>query len=932
MPFLLLLSLFSTQILAKDEFASDNLKGMLEDSLGYIWGYGIEGLIRYDGHKRLVVGRYGKIEKPFSNIYRAIRHKDNFIFVSPKEGVIEFSPADFSHKVLYSTNLLTDVTNLEVRKDGLLITEFDTQHLLNHDATLTSHPLSFAYVYDVCSIKSGQQFLLAKDTRGKLVLAQYSLATETSRMLLDKTIRAIHCFDTEVLVATKNDTYLLDAKGDIKQQLANNYIRIYASRNKLFGLEKKKYRLFEFQYKQSHIEEVRLDYSIDNFNGIQEGLFVSEQGVVLISNIEQRQYKYTPNALIHEPIDKNIQASVLHQDDGRLYVGSAFKGLFTFSDGKLTPLTKVNKALLSQTDGNFARRAMWLTSDNDFLYYASFAGAYRIDKTSHQVERLATTLPSQFFYRIVLTEQYIILPSVQSGLVILDRKTGVLIRTQASEVDGQKIGNLYGLKQVAPNLLWFTGEKGIFSLTLDTLEFEKVYLQDDFISDNIAVVNNKYYVATYGQGLLVFNKQNELINQLYPGTHLLNLTLIDDELWVSANQGLFKVSPKTENILQMPGSVKLGFKSKVVEFDDKLFVSGPQGMYSISKKHQSSFQPKVVISETKLDGTTHVGMSSFELGQEHLSVEFSLASLDYRHPEAHKFAYRLNQGEWINLSSNTLSLPRLEPGEYELEFKGTNSEGIWSPHHTFAQVSVIPPWYQSNSIKLLVFVSIVLVLGLILLVLGLKAKASEHLRSVLKTELWQKGQSAKEVQQHLIRIRQLALEDNETSLNDIVETCDLALGATDAHMQKQRHKHLMGRSLEEALYFLQSYFQQDLRAKLEVSFELDESILPERVAEDIYRASYETCSTLILNGYTRLSLNLQLRQYKIWLLIKTQHASKIASFSNKSDLGLFILKNICESHNGQLDISINQGKQGYIALALPLQQNHSAPLSSGVSP
>jgi signal transduction histidine kinase/ligand-binding sensor domain-containing protein/DNA-binding response OmpR family regulator len=114
--------------------------------------------------------------------------------------------------------------------------------------------------------------------------------------------------------------------------------------------------------------------------------------------------------------------------------------------------------------------------------------------------------------------------------------------------------------------------------------------------------------------------------------------------------------------------------------------------------------------------------------QKVITLEF--ASLDYSRPANHKFAYMLEglESQW-NIVENIrfATYTNLAAGTYRFRLKGTNSDGIWNDAETVLQMTVLPPWWRSSWAFLVYFA------GLLGVLYGIRRY--EMNRILLKNEL-----------------------------------------------------------------------------------------------------------------------------------------------------------------------------------------------------
>lgn len=95
------------------------------------------------------------------------------------------------------------------------------------------------------------------------------------------------------------------------------------------------------------------------------------------------------------------------------------------------------------------------------------------------------------------------------------------------------------------------------------------------------------------------------------------------------------------------------------------------------------------------------------------SLEF--ASLDFSNPNKNKYAYKMEgfDENWNFMGTqNTATYTNLDPGEYLLKIRGTNSDGIWNTEEKKLKIVIIPPFW-----KTIWFITLVIILTVVMLFL-----------------------------------------------------------------------------------------------------------------------------------------------------------------------------------------------------------------------
>jgi signal transduction histidine kinase len=93
-----------------------------------------------------------------------------------------------------------------------------------------------------------------------------------------------------------------------------------------------------------------------------------------------------------------------------------------------------------------------------------------------------------------------------------------------------------------------------------------------------------------------------------------------------------------------------------------------------------------------------------------LTVEFSV--LEFSNPSRNRYMYRLagTDEDWIDIGQRRfVAFSGLSPGEYTLQVKGSNNDGVWNEKAASFSIQVKPPLWASNLAYLLYLLIIMLI-------------------------------------------------------------------------------------------------------------------------------------------------------------------------------------------------------------------------------
>ncbi len=189
-------------------------------------------------------------------------------------------------------------------------------------------------------------------------------------------------------------------------------------------------------------------------------------------------------------------------------------------------------------------------------------------------------------------------------------------------------------------------------------------------------------------------------------------------LWLSTNRGLSKYNPVRNQFINYDVSDGLQnnefntgafFKSKSGE----LFFGGISGFNYFYPRQivKKDFTPNIVFTDFKLFNKSVFVRDDNSILKEIISetseiilshkenlISFEFASLDYYAPEKNNYAFMLEgfDKDWIQLGAKReITFTNLDPGEYTLKIKGTNSDGVWNDNAASLKIIIFPPWWQT---------------------------------------------------------------------------------------------------------------------------------------------------------------------------------------------------------------------------------------------
>ncbi len=181
----------------------------------------------------------------------------------------------------------------------------------------------------------------------------------------------------------------------------------------------------------------------------------------------------------------------------------------------------------------------------------------------------------------------------------------------------------------------------------------------------------------------------------------------DGRLWLSGKRGITLFDPERESSRRYTaadGLQSLSYHQNAAwtAADGRMFLGGKNGLnYFHPRRVRDNLHPPMVhitsvkTPERKHSARTLVDGLVLHPSERMLSVNF--AALDFTAPDYNNYAYRIDGwlDEWTALGNvNQLNLFALPAGQYTLEIKGSNNDGVWSVSPARLKLQVLPPLYQ----------------------------------------------------------------------------------------------------------------------------------------------------------------------------------------------------------------------------------------------
>jgi ligand-binding sensor domain-containing protein/two-component sensor histidine kinase len=276
--------------------------------------------------------------------------------------------------------------------------------------------------------------------------------------------------------------------------------------------------------------------------------------------------------------------------------------------------------------------------------------------------------------------------------------------------------------------IWVLSDYVITILSADLRSKKEIELKESKTGNpyglffDMCEADGSYYIASYSYGILEVD-QNFVVNRTFNTAGGLSndgvyqiYALQKNKLLVTSNNGLSRIDIKTSKIQKY--YLNDGLHSNAFEevsglmMDRKIYAGGVNGFTIVDPAAFSTnrIPPKLYFTGVEMKtatGTTdtsNIQMKAIKVPNNVIQTTIRFSGLNYTNPERIEYAYRITEesSNWIE-NGNQAFLPLIshEPGNYTLEVRAANEEGIYSESIKL-QLYFQPKWYQTWWFKILI--------------------------------------------------------------------------------------------------------------------------------------------------------------------------------------------------------------------------------------
>ncbi len=280
-------------------------------------------------------------------------------------------------------------------------------------------------------------------------------------------------------------------------------------------------------------------------------------------------------------------------------------------------------------------------------------------------------------------------------------------------------------------------------------------LSNNDVMDVLESRDGKIYIAAYSGGICMADVDSLLNTRIR--FHYLNMknglpsdlpqSMLEDgeeNIWICFENYISKYRADrkgfdTYDSANLHTDLQITEAHPAIDQQGAMYIGTNQGvlrlrLYDLKK---SSFVPRIVYAGVDIqnsDGTVFnsvLAVDSLVLGKKERNVTIAFSALDYTNSETLQYAYRLKgiSDQWGYIGENhSIGFANLPSGDFVLEVKSTNGDGVWCDNITPLYIHIQPRFTETAwAWVLYVLIAIILILtvsSIIVYITNLKRKVT----------------------------------------------------------------------------------------------------------------------------------------------------------------------------------------------------------------
>lgn len=721
---------------------------IFSDSKGYTWISSFDGLNRFDGIDCVIYREVpGDSTSPKGTLFlNILEDKNNNLWIGSNEGLNFYDRKQNSFTCFYipdgrSVNqtfspFYIDNSNniwLQAGKDILYFNtatkKFRTLYHFNFSGNLIVNTLPAVQLEPLQTVtvaaRGGTEIYTANANMQQLNFTALDMKGAQA-------VLAINTICTEagnIWIGSNNGLFIFsgnELKPVSLKSINNNTPRILAlhidkKQTLWIGSEKDGLFYLNKEKQKQYVNAIYNPYSLSGnqvqyiYTDRENNLWVAAwgKGINYVSLEKFRFQHYLTKQETSQLEQDNFIRSIVEIRPGRLWCGTQSNSILELDENK-----KISKKI---SNGLPPAIEHIYKDKNGMVWIATFSGLYFADPALKNILRFSSSnaFPAN-------DKQFNYIYGLQNGDLLASSNAGLfLIKTSNKQ---KTVSGVKGVSQNDVYLTSFQSTNGdiyvcrafkgfsVYQQLNDSFVLKKDFFDQSTVKCFAVTDDTTLWIGTT-KGLIKFNKATLSVLKNYTtadglaNQYIYGILVDKNDLWLSTNAGISRFNTTSRSFKNFTSDD--GLQSN--EFNTYSFCKTANGEFvfggvnGINAFYPSQLKtdqvvPALLLQQVRINDTAAVSLHNpadlqrINLPYNQNTVSFQFAVIDYNNPRGCKYLYKLAgyDKDWI-LSGNKsmIRYANLPSGNYVLNVKAVNAEGIASEKIYTLDIAVQTPWYQT---------------------------------------------------------------------------------------------------------------------------------------------------------------------------------------------------------------------------------------------
>ncbi len=430
--------------------------------------------------------------------------------------------------------------------------------------------------------------------------------------------------------------------------------------------------------------------------------------------------------------------ALAHDDEGALWCSFEADGLY-----KISPAGEV----LAHISTPHPINSICDAHDGTMLVGMTHNGIFSINKATNSLSPVCLISGKYNINSIVTDRNHNIYAAVDGkGVVIIDHASGAQRWLYASDNEYMVNNWIPVLFVDSHNRLWMGHYSGVSCYDIASSKFIKMKMDDllrqGSCNDITETRDGNIWIGT-SQGLIQYNVDKQSISRYVSDQGLADNAIFsvttdaDNNIWACTRQSICRFNTRSHEFSSFYGGHGLMDKSYSTLISglsgSRIFVAGQLGItvFSPHDIHAPKFDSGIVVtdllikdipfSQAQAESGRHIinddlfNLEKIDLDYTENSITLSLSTMDFRDDQNVRYRYKIVNldKDWMDthLGESSIHIEHLQPGDYTLLIKAFENGA--SSEVKSISIHVSAPWYLSFWAKIIYFLALLLIAGLI---------------------------------------------------------------------------------------------------------------------------------------------------------------------------------------------------------------------------